>query len=108
MLVKPLHSLVEGLLLGESHNLVVGVTTDSETVLDAREQIDLEGLSRLDEDLLGSVAEIGGENLVGLRGGDGERAADGAELVLLDERGVGDVADADALLVVADNVLVLS
>jgi hypothetical protein len=70
VLVEPLHSLVEGLLLCESHNPVIGVTTDSETVLDAREQVDLEGLTRLDEDLLGSVAELGGENAVGLRRGD--------------------------------------
>lgn len=108
VLVKPLHSLVESLLLGESHNLVVDITTDSETVRNAGEQVDLEGLARLDEDLLGSVAELGGENTVGLRGGDGERAADGGKLVLLDERGVGDVADVDALLIVANNVLILS
>lgn len=71
MLVEPLHSLIEGLLLCESHNPVIRVTTDSKTVLHAREQVDLEGLTRLDENLLGSVAELGGENAVGLRGSDG-------------------------------------
>lgn len=48
---------------------------------------------------------LGGEDAVGFGGGDGERAGDGGELVLVDEAGMGYEADLDAVLVVADNVL---
>jgi hypothetical protein len=105
VLTKPSHSLEKGLLLGKLLNLDAGVAADSEAVRDARVQGDLEGLARLDEDLLGLVALLSGEDGVSLGGGDGQRAGDGSELVLLDVGGVGDEAGVDAALVVADNVL---
>jgi hypothetical protein len=105
VLIEPLNSLEESLLLGESLGLVLEIASHSETVLDVRVQVDLERLAGLDEDLLRAVSQLGGENVIDLGGGDGERSLDGPELVLLDERGVGDVADLDTLLVVADNVL---
>lgn len=72
---------------------------------DAAVQVDLVGLADLGEDLLGLVALLGGEDLVGLSGGNGQGARNSGELVLLDERGVGNVADLDAILVVADDIL---
>jgi hypothetical protein len=51
------------------------------------------------------VAHLGGEDDVRLGGGDGQRAGDGRELVLADEGRMGDVADVDAVLVVANDVL---
>lgn len=71
----------------------------------ARKQVDLVGLAPLLEDLLGPVALLGGEDAVGLGGRDGERALEATELVLLDERRVGDIADLDAVLEVPANVL---
>lgn len=72
---------------------------------DARVEVDLVVLAGLLQDLLGLVALLGREDVVRLGGGDGERARDGGQLVLLNEGRVGDEADADAILVVADNVL---
>lgn len=74
-------------------------------MLDARVQVDLVGQAGLLEDLLGLVALLVGEDLVRLGGGDGQRAGDGGQLFLVDEGGVRDVADVDAILVVANNVL---
>ncbi len=103
--VEPRHGLQEGLLLGKPLGLDGGVAADGKAVLDLRVEVDLVGLADLLEDLLGAVALLGGEDGVGLGGRDGQWARDGLELVLVDERGVGDVADVDAVLVVADDVL---
>lgn len=68
-------------------------------------QVDLVGLAGLDENLFGLVALLGWEDGVGLGRSNGQRPRDGGELILLDKRRVGDVADVDAVLVVADDVL---
>jgi hypothetical protein len=105
VLVEPRDSLVEGLLLGPLLGLVGQIAADGETVRDAGVEVDLVGVAGFLENLFGLVALLGREDLVGLGGGDGERAGDGRELVLLDEGRVGDVADVDAVLVVADDIL---
>jgi hypothetical protein len=66
VLVEPADGLEEGLLLGILCLGVLGVTTNSEAVDDAAEQVDLPRLGGLDEGLLGLVAELGGEDRVGL------------------------------------------
>lgn len=71
----------------------------------ARVQVDLEGLARLDENLLRLVALLSREDGVSLGCGNGQRAGEGGKLILLDVGGVSDVADLDAALVVTDNVL---
>jgi hypothetical protein len=105
VLIEPLNSLNESLLLGKYLCLVLEITAHSKSVFNVRVQVDLEGLASLNEDLLGTVSQVGGEEVVDLSGGNGERSLDGLELILLDERGVSDVSDLDALLVVSDNVL---
>lgn len=105
MLAKPSHSLEKGLLLGKLLNLDAGVAADSEAVRNARVQGNLEGLARLDENLLGLVALLSREDGVSLGSGNGEGAGDGSELILLDEAGVSDEAGLDAALVVTNNVL---
>lgn len=74
-------------------------------MLDTRVEGDLVGQAGLLEDLLGLVALLGGEDGIRLGGGDGQGARDGGELVLVDERGVGEVADVNAVLVVTGDVL---
>lgn len=74
-------------------------------MLGAGVQRHLVGLLGGRQDLLRLVALLDGEDLVHLGGRDGQRAADGRELLLRDEAGVGDEADVDAVLVVADDVL---
>ena len=106
--VEPGNGLVEGLLLGPLLHLDRQVAAHREAVGDAREQVDLVGQTGLLQDLLGLVALVDREDGVRLGGGDGERAGDGGQLVLVDERGVGEVADADAVLVVADDVLAIA
>lgn len=71
----------------------------------ARVQVDLEGLARLDENLLRLVALLSREDGVSLSCGNGQRAGEGGEFVLFDIGGVSDVADLNAALVVTDNVL---
>lgn len=105
MFAKPSHSLEKRLLLGKLLNLDAGVAADSEAVRNARVQVDLEGLARLDEDLLRLVALLGREDGVSLGGGNGQRAGESGELVLLDVGGVGDETGLDAALVVTDNIL---
>jgi len=84
-LVEPSDGLEEGLLLGELGDLLAEVAPDGETVLDAREQVDLVGLAGGLEDLLRLVALLDGEDGVGLGSGDRERTGDGSKLVLFDE-----------------------
>lgn len=72
---------------------------------DARKQVDLVGLATLLEDLLAAVALLAGEDGVGLGGGDGQRALETAQLVLLDKGGMGHITDADAVLKMACDVL---
>lgn len=105
VLVEPGNGLVEGLLLGVLLNLLADIAADGESVLDAGVQVDLVGQASLLQDLLGLVAQRGREDTVGLGGSDGKGAVDGGELVLVDEAGVGDEADLDAVLVVANDVL---
>lgn len=76
-------------------------------MLDAGVKGDLVRLADLGEDLLGLVALVDGEDVIGLGRGDGERAGDGRQLVLVDEGRVGEEADVDAVFVVADDVLFL-
>lgn len=96
ILVEPGDGLAVGLLLGKLLDPVGEVAAHGKTVRDAREQVDLVREGRLLEDLLGLVAHVDGEDAVGLGGGDGEGAADGGQLVLGDEGGVGEEADVDA------------
>lgn len=105
VLIKPSNGLEKGLLLGKLLPLDLDVAADGKAVLGARVQGDLVGLLGLLEDLLGLVALLRREDFVRLGGGNGQRAADGAELFLGDEAGVRDEADVDAVLVVAHHVL---
>lgn len=81
------------------------VAADRETVDNTAVQGDLVRVADLDQDLLRLVALLGGEDAVRLSGGDGERASDGGQLILVDKGWVGKEADLDAVLVVASNVL---
>jgi hypothetical protein len=105
VLIKPLHGLEESLLLGKLLPLVAQISAHSKSMLYVREQVDLERQASANQNLFRLVALFGGEDAVGLSSGNGERTGDGLELFVLDERGVSDVTDVDASLVVADNVL---
>lgn len=105
MRIKPRNGLQEGLLLGKLLLLDSRVSSDGKAVLGAGEEVDLVRLLGLDENLLGLVALLGGENAVRLGGGNGQRAGDGGELILVDKGRVCAVADVDSVLVVADDVL---
>lgn len=75
------------------------------TYLYSAEQVNLVRLPDLAQDLLGLLAQLSREDGVRLRRGDGQWAGDGSQLVVIDKGGMSDVADLDAVLVVADNVL---
>jgi hypothetical protein len=113
VLAEPGHSLAEGLLLGELVVLVAQVGTDSEAVGDTAVQVDLPGVSGLDQDLLGLVAERCCEDVVDFFMGsllalssklladlltssaDRQGTGDGRKFLLGDERGVGGISDID-------------
>lgn len=105
MLVEPGDGLVEGLLLGVLLHLAAQVATDSKAVLNTRVEVNLVRLASLLQNLLGLVALLGREDAIGLGGGDGEGSGDGGELLLVNEARMGNEANLDAVLVVADNVL---
>lgn len=65
VLLEPRNGLGESLLLRILDLDLVQITADSEAVFDAAEQIDLPGLTDLDEDSLGFVTQLGGEDVVG-------------------------------------------
>lgn len=69
--IEPLHSLLEGLLLGPLLRLHRQIAADSEAVRGVRVQVDLVWLADLGQDLLGLVALLGREDGVCLGGGDG-------------------------------------
>lgn len=66
VLVEPGNGLDEGLLLSPLLDLHVQITADGEAVGDAAEEVDLPGVTGLDQGVLGLVAELGGEDGVGL------------------------------------------
>ena len=105
MLIKPRNSLVERLFLGPLLHLVRQIAADGEPVAHAGVQVDLVRQLGLPQDLLRLVALLSGEYVVRLCGCDGQGSGDGGELILLDERRVGDEADLDTVFVVADDVL---
>lgn len=65
--------------------LLAQIATNGEAVDNAGEQVDLVWLLGLDKDLFGCVALLGGEDLIGFGGGDGEGSSDGAEFILFNE-----------------------
>lgn len=85
--------------------LVGGGQKKKKTYLYSAEKVNLVRLPDLAQDLLRLLAQLSREDGVGLRRGDGQWAGDGSQLVVIDKGGMGDVADLDAVLVVADNVL---
>jgi hypothetical protein len=85
VLIKPSNSLKESLFLSILLLLLGEITSHRETVHDTTVQVDLIWLFGLDEDGLGLVALLGGEDLVSLSGGDGEGSADSGELGFFDE-----------------------
>lgn len=96
VLLEPSDSLREGLLTRKLLGLLAEIGAHSEAVNDLGVQVDLVRKTLLLEDLLGLVALLGGEDGIGLGGGNGERAVDAGDLLLVDERRVGDEADVDA------------
>lgn len=107
MLLEPRQSLQESILLCVLRDLVTQLGPHRESVFDTAVQVDLVGETGLLEDNLGFVALLGGEDRVGLGGGDAEGAADGLEFVGFDEGWVSDVANVDLVLLgveMADDV----
>lgn len=51
-------------------------------------QVDLVRLLGFNQDFLRLVTLLGGENLIGFGGSDGERSFDGTEFIFLDEAGM--------------------
>lgn len=98
MLLEPHQSLQESILFCVLGNLVTQLGSHRESVCDATVQVDLVGETGLLEDNFRFVTLLGGENLVGLGGGDGEGSTDGLEFIGFDERGVSDVTDVEFVL----------
>jgi hypothetical protein len=65
-----LHSLQESLLLREFLMLNARITANREAMYNTTVKVDLVWLLRLNQDSLGLVALLGGEDLVRLGGGD--------------------------------------
>ena len=65
--------------------LLAHITTDREAVSNPRVKIDLIRLFRLNKDRFGFMALLGGEDLVGFSGCDGERTGDCCEFGFFDE-----------------------
>lgn len=95
MLFEPLNGLQKGVLLGVLDFAVLGVSSHGETVLDARVQVDLVRHFELFQDIFGLATLLGGENLVGLGGGNGQRAFNVFQFIGLHERRVRRVSDVD-------------
>jgi len=85
MLIKPSHSLQESLFLRKLLILLAHVTSHREAVGDPTEEVDLVWLLCLNEDNLGFVAHLGGEDVVSFRGGEGEGPGDSTEFDFFDE-----------------------
>ena len=66
MLVEPVNSLAEGLLLSPLLLGVAQIGTHSEAMADTAEQVDLPRLGSLDKSLLGLMTKLGSEDRVGL------------------------------------------
>lgn len=69
VLVEPVNSLQESFLFSKSLNLVACVATDTESMGNTREQVNLVWLLCFDQEFLRLVTLFGREYLVGLGGG---------------------------------------
>ena len=100
-----MNSLEEGLLLGILLDLLGGIAAHREAVHDTRVEVNLVRMARLLQNTLGLVPHIGREDAVSLGRCNRKRASNGGELLLFHKGGVGEVADIDAILIMASNVL---
>lgn len=98
MLLEPRQSLQKSILLCILGHLVTQLGANRESVFDTAVQVDLVGETGLLEDDFGFVTLLGGEDCVGLGGGDAEGTADGLEFIGFDEGWVSGVADVDLVL----------
>lgn len=133
MEVEPGHGLQESLLLGELVLRLAQVCADGESVDNAAEKVDLIRLAGLDQDVLGLVTELTGENAVGFCkgdnisvrsvrhsgeeerrkstelptcGSDGERLLNGGKFLFRNERGMsGETSVEFPFLEETDNIL---
>jgi len=64
------------------------ITANRKAVDNTTVQVDLVWLLSLNQDCFGLVTLIGGEDLVGLGGGDGEGPFDGTEFIFFDKPGI--------------------
>lgn len=74
-------------------------------MLGSGKQVNLVRLLGLGENLFGFVALLGWEDGVRLGGRDGQGTTNGGQFILFDKGWVGAVPNVDAILVVADDVL---
>jgi len=95
VLVEPVNSLQESLLLGILLVLVAQVASDSKAVLDSAEKVDLVNLFSSYQNLLALVSLFHWEDAIGFSSRDTERSGDVCEFVFVDKGWVGDVTDVD-------------
>lgn len=106
MLLEPLDSLQESILLSILHRPVGRVSTDSKAVRNAAVEVDLVRETRVLQDLFGFMALLSGEDCISLCSSNSQRALDGLQLLRLDEGRVGGVSSIDlAGAEMAHNVL---
>jgi len=96
MLIKPSNRLQERALFRILLNLLASIASHGETVDDTTVQINLVRLLGLNENRLGLVTFLGGEDLVRFCGCDGEGPGDCCEFGFFDEGRMSEEADIDA------------
>ena len=95
VLLEPLHSLQKCTLLGVSLHAITQIPSYRESMLHTTVQVNLVRQARILEDSFRLVTFLGGEDLIGLGGGDGEWTFHVFELGSIDEGGVRGVPDVD-------------
>jgi len=105
VLVKPVNGLQEGLFLGVFGHFVGDITPNCEPMLNPRIQVDLVRVAGLFEDNLRLVSLLGGEDDICLGRRDSKGACNAGQLFLFDKRGMRKIANLNAVLVVASNIL---
>lgn len=105
MRIIPSKRLQKCLVLGKLFYLDVHVTADGKAVDDARVQVNLVWLLGLEQNLLGLVTLVSREDAVRFSSSNGQRTRNGCKLIFFDKAGVSNVANVDAVFVVANNIL---
>lgn len=105
MPLEPCHCLIKGLIFGKQLFSVAHIPLNGEAVVYPGEQVDLPVVVGLEQDSFALMAFLHSEDIIMFGGSNRQWANNISEFLILHEGGMGDEPAANAILVMADDIL---